>query len=103
MVEIRRRRGAKEIIPAHWAATRESEFLTTLRLQVNRRKGIIAELAGTLAEVDAGVENIHVEERSAEVTSVIARLSVRDRTHLAKAIRRLRNLPNVISITRLGS
>ncbi len=103
MVEIRRRRGAKEIIPAHWAATRENEFLTTLRLQVNRQKGIIAELASTIAEVDAGVENIHVEERSAEVTTVIARLGVRDRTHLARAIRRLRNLPSVISISRLGS
>jgi guanosine-3',5'-bis(diphosphate) 3'-pyrophosphohydrolase len=103
MVEIRRRRGAKEIIPAHWATTKENEFLTTLRLQVSRQKGIIAELAGTIAEVDAGVENIHVEERSAEVTSVIARLSIHDRTHLAKAIRRLRNLPSVISITRLGS
>ena len=103
MVEIRRRRGTKEIIPAHWAATTENEFLTTLRLQVSRQKGIIAELASIIAEVDAGVENIHVEERSAEVTSVIARLSVRDRTHLARAIRRLRNLPNVISISRLGS
>ncbi|MGD8829435.1 MAG: RelA/SpoT family protein [Pseudomonadales bacterium] len=103
MVEIRRRRGAKEIIPAHWANTRDSEFLTILRLQVNRQKGIIAELASTIAEVDAGVENIHVEERSAEVTSVSARVSVRDRTHLARAIRRLRALPSVISISRLGS
>ncbi len=103
MVEIRKRRGAKEIIPAHWAATEGSEFLTTLRLQVSRQKGIIAELASTIAELDAGVENIHVEERSAEVTSVIARLSVRDRTHLARTIRRLKNLPSVISISRLGS
>jgi guanosine-3',5'-bis(diphosphate) 3'-pyrophosphohydrolase len=103
MVEIRKRRGARDIIPAHWATTQQAEFETTLRLQVNRRKGIIAEVAGTIAEVDAGVENIHVEERSAEVTSVIARVSVRDRSHLAKAIRRLRNLPGVITITRLGS
>jgi guanosine-3',5'-bis(diphosphate) 3'-pyrophosphohydrolase len=103
MVEIRRRRGAKEIIPAHWAATLGSEFLTTLRLEVNRKKGVIAELANTLSEVDAGVENIHVEERSADVTSVITRLSVLDRSHLARAIRRLRNNPSVISITRLGS
>ena len=76
MVEIRRRRGAKEIIPAHWAATKDNEFLTTLRLQVSRHKGIIAELASTIAEVDAGVENIHVEERSADVTSVVARVGV---------------------------
>ncbi|HEY5644596.1 MAG TPA: RelA/SpoT family protein [Pseudomonadales bacterium] len=103
MVEIRKRRGAKEIIPAHWASTQASEFLTTLKLQVSRQKGIIADVAGAIAELDAGVENIHVEERSADVTSVIARVSVRDRTHLARMIRRLRNLPSVISISRLGS
>ncbi|MFV2089544.1 MAG: TGS domain-containing protein, partial [Pseudomonadales bacterium] len=103
MVEVRRRRGIKEIIPAHWAATQDSEFLTTLRLEVNRKKGIIAELASTLSEVDAGVENIHVEERNAEVTSVIARLSIKNRSHLARAIRRLRNNVSIISITRLGS
>ncbi len=103
MVEVRRRRGTKELIPAHWAATQDSEFLTTLRLEVNRKKGIIAELASTLSEVDAGVENIHVEERNAEVTSVIARLSIKNRSHLARAIRRLRNNVSIISITRLGS
>ena len=38
MAEIRRRSGAREIIPAYWAATRDSEFLTTLRIEVNRKK-----------------------------------------------------------------
>jgi guanosine-3',5'-bis(diphosphate) 3'-pyrophosphohydrolase len=104
MAEIRRRRsGAREIIPAYWAATRDSEFLTTLRIEVNRKKGIIAELANAVSLVDAGVENIHVEERNAEVTSVIVRLSVHDRSHLARIIRRLRNVPSVLSINRVSA
>ena len=103
MVEIRRRTGAKEIIPAYWAPTDSSEFLTTLRIEVNRKKGIIAELAGTVSECDAGVENIHVEERNAELTSVIVRLSVHDRSHLARVIRRLRNVPAVLSINRVSA
>ena len=102
MMEIRRR-GAREIIPAHWAVTENEEFLTTLRIEVNRKKGIIAELATTISESDAGVENIHVEERNAEVTSVIARLSIRDRRHLARTIRRLRSVPNVLSINRVSA
>jgi guanosine-3',5'-bis(diphosphate) 3'-pyrophosphohydrolase len=103
MVEIRRRSGAREIIPAYWAPTEDSEFLTTLRIEVSRKKGIIAELAGTIAQADGGVENIHVEERNAELSSVIVRLSISDRSHLARVIRRLRNVPSVLSINRVSA
>jgi guanosine-3',5'-bis(diphosphate) 3'-pyrophosphohydrolase len=103
MTEIRRRSSAREIIPAYWAPTEDSEFLTTLRIEVNRKKGIIAELASTISATDAGVENIHVEERNAELTSVIVRLSIQDRTHLARVIRRLRNVPGVLSINRVSA
>jgi len=103
MTEIRRRRGDKEIIPAHWATAKNSEFLTTLRIEVNRKKGIIAELAATIAGTDAGVENIHVEERNAELTSVIVRLSVHDRKHLAYVIRRLRTITSVLTINRVSA
>jgi (p)ppGpp synthase/HD superfamily hydrolase len=102
MVEIRRRSGSRGIIPAYWAATGDSEFLTTLRIEVNRQKGIIAEIASTISQLDAGVENIHVEERNAELTSVIVRLSIRDRNHLARVIRRLRNVPRVLSLNRVS-
>ena len=103
MAEIRRRRGGRDIIPAHWATTKNSEFLTTLRIEVNRKKGIIAELAATIADTDVGVENIHVEERNAKLTSVIVRMSVHDRQHLARVIRRLRNITSVLSISRVSA
>jgi guanosine-3',5'-bis(diphosphate) 3'-pyrophosphohydrolase len=103
MVEIRRRRGSKEIIPAHWAGSPDNEFLTTLRIEVNRKKGIIAELAAAISDADAGVENIHVEERNAEVTSVIVTISVKDRTNLARAMRKLRAINSVLSINRVGA
>ena len=103
MVEIRRRSGAREIIPAYWAPSEDSEFLSTLRIEVNRKKGIIAEIANTISLADAGVENIHVEERNAELTSVIVRLSVHDRTHLARVIRRIRNIPSTLSINRVSA
>ncbi|MCZ6853118.1 MAG: bifunctional (p)ppGpp synthetase/guanosine-3',5'-bis(diphosphate) 3'-pyrophosphohydrolase [Gammaproteobacteria bacterium] len=102
MTEIRRRHDSRGIIPAHWATT-EGEFLTTLRIEVNRKKGIIAELASTLHDADAGVENIHVEERNAQVSSVIVTISVCDRNHLARSIRRLRSNASVLTITRVAA
>ena len=99
----RRRRGRREIIPAHWANTHDEEFLTTLRIEVRRKKGVIAELAAGVTDADAGVENIHVEERNAELSSVIVTVSVKDRQSLARAIRRLRAIASVTSINRVSA
>jgi len=103
MVEIRRRRGSQEIIPAHWANTVGADFLTTLRIAVRRKKGVIAELAAAVTDADAGVENIHVEERNAELSSVIVTVAVQDRTNLARVIRKLRAIPSVTDIDRVSA
>ena len=49
----------------------EGEFVTALRLQVQRRKGIIAELAAAVNEADAGIDNIKVDERNAQLSTVV--------------------------------
>jgi guanosine-3',5'-bis(diphosphate) 3'-pyrophosphohydrolase len=97
--EIRRRRPS-EIIPTRWAAATRGEFLTVLRIDVNQRKGVIAELAATLTDTDANIENINVEERSANVTSMLVSIGVRDRTHLARVMRRVRAIGATLSIAR---
>ena len=98
-----RRRNPSEIIPARWAESTSAEFLTTLRIDINRTKGVIAELAATLTAVDANIENLNVQERSSEVTSVLVIIGVHDRSHLARIMRRLRNVGAVLSITRTSS
>ena len=95
-----RRRKASEIIPARWAGSTNSEFLTALRIDVKRGKGVIAELAATLTDTDANIENINVEERSDNVTSVVVTIGVRDRTHLARVMRRVRAIAATLSISR---
>ena len=97
-----RRRAAREIIPARWTTTTEGEFLTTLRVNVNRRKGVLAEIAACVTSADAGVDNINVEERNAEVSTMVIGVTVKSRSHLARVMRRLRNVSAVISLSRTG-
>lgn len=97
-----RRRAAREIIPARWTTTTEGEFLTTLRINVNRRKGILAEIAAGVTSADAGVDNINVEERNAEVSTMVIGVTVKNRSHLARVMRRLRNVAAVIGLSRTG-
>lgn len=100
--EIRRRTPA-EIIPARWTVTTEGDFLTTLKVDVSRRKGVLAEIAAEVTEADAGVDNIHVEERNAEASTMVLGITVSSRTHLARVMRRLRNVNAVINLARKGN
>lgn len=95
-----RRRATREIIPARWTSNTEGEFLTTLLINVNRRKGILAEIAAEVTAADAGVDNMHVEERSAEVSTIVIGVTIKNRSHLARVIRRLRNIQAVINLAR---
>ncbi|NOX51621.1 MAG: hypothetical protein GXP16_13970, partial [Gammaproteobacteria bacterium] len=52
---------------------------------------------------DAGVENINVEERNAQVSTMVIGIMVKNRSHLARVMRRLRNVGAVINIARMGS
>ncbi|MEM7219952.1 MAG: bifunctional (p)ppGpp synthetase/guanosine-3',5'-bis(diphosphate) 3'-pyrophosphohydrolase [Pseudomonadota bacterium] len=96
-----RRRTPNEIIPARWTHNPPGEFDTLLRIQVERQKGVIAEIAATITEVDAGVENIKAEDRSARITSILAEVSVRNRNHLARLMKRLRKIKSVHGLSRV--
>ena len=103
MAEIRRRRGGRDMISAQWAPQIQAEFMTSLRIDVHRRKGVIADIAAAVAEADAGVESISVAERNAEITSISLNVSVQSRRHLARVFRRLRATGNVVAINRVSA
>ena len=101
LAEIRRRT-PHEIIPARWTTTTSGEFLTTLRINVQRRNGVVAEIAAEVTAVDAGVDAITIEERNAEASTLVIGVTVKNRSHLARLMRRLRNVAVVINLARSG-
>ena len=67
------------------------------------RKGILAEIAADVASADAGVDSIKVEERTAEVSTMELTVGVRNRDHLARVMRRLRNVQAVLNLSRTAN
>ncbi len=57
-------------------------------------------LALAFSESEANIEDIMVEEREGLHYIVMFRISVRDRAHLAKVLRRLRQIKQVVKIIR---
>ncbi|MEY3041157.1 MAG: hypothetical protein RLZZ174_239 [Pseudomonadota bacterium] len=98
LAELRDRNEA--IIPVRWAAEVDGEYSVELRVELEARKGVIAELAAEITDADANIEKINIAERNAHLSTVMIALLVQDRVHLARIMRRLRRLTPVIGLAR---
>ena len=64
-------------------------------------KGIIALIATKTNSLDANIEKISVEDRDAKFSVIRLEVSVKNRIHLARIMRRLRNIKSVIKVSRI--
>jgi guanosine-3',5'-bis(diphosphate) 3'-pyrophosphohydrolase len=88
------------IMPLRWSEQATGEFPVLIRVQVTNERGILAFLALAISDVDANIEDIHVEERDGIHFLVTFRIVVHDRIHLARVIRQLRQVKQVVKIMR---
>lgn len=90
----------RESVPVHWNETTTGTFDTRLIAVVTGQKNVLIEIAMVLHELDAGINRLNINERSAERSTVISDLSVVDLKHLRRIMQRLRNLKFVESVSR---
>ena len=95
------RNNPEKCIPLTWAKDIDSECNVELRIELAHQRGLIALLAGTISEADANIDKINVDERDGRISVIQLGISVRDRVHLARIIRKLRGLAGVSRITRM--
>jgi GTP diphosphokinase / guanosine-3',5'-bis(diphosphate) 3'-diphosphatase len=92
-----------KLFALEWSDQIDEDFPVALRLEVESRRGLVAELAGLVTDADANIERIGIEERDARLATVHLTLAVRNRVHLARIIKRLRNLSHIGRISRVGN
>ena len=84
-----------------WVKDITDEFAVELRVELERQRGIIAEVASAITRAEANIERISVEEQEAQISVVSLVLYVQGRRHLARVIKRLRLLKAVIRLKRI--
>nr|WP_298411407.1 bifunctional GTP diphosphokinase/guanosine-3',5'-bis pyrophosphate 3'-pyrophosphohydrolase [uncultured Halomonas sp.] len=90
-----------KLLNLEWSPDISGDFLVALRIAMESRRGLVAELASLVTDADANIERVGIEERDARLSLVNLTLAVRDRVHLARIIKRIRNLHNVDKVTRV--
>lgn len=84
-----------------WAKDITNEFSVELRVELERQRGVIAEVANAVAVADGNIERINVEEQNARLGVVSLVVHVNGRRHLARVMRRVRNIRAVTHISRV--
>jgi len=89
-------------VDVEWERDVEGEYPTDIRIEVANQRGVLATVASVIAEMGSNIENVAIEERDGMNTSMLFTITVYDRNHLARIMRRLRHIRLVLRISRVG-
>jgi guanosine-3',5'-bis(diphosphate) 3'-pyrophosphohydrolase len=87
-------------LSVQWSDHVEGEYLAYMRVQVANQRGVLANLATTIANTSSNIEHVNVTEKDGRISTIEFVVTVSDRIHLARIMKRLRRLPVVNRIWR---
>jgi RelA/SpoT family (p)ppGpp synthetase len=84
-----------------WAPEGGRMFDVSIRVTVVNQRGVLAKVAAAIAEHGSNIDNVSMDEDHSVYTGMQFTLQVTDRMHLARIVRGLRHIPEVIRIARM--
>ncbi len=95
------RKSPERWVPIGWDREVSGDFHAALRIEVDNRPGVLAQVAAAIAQADGNIDAVEYLERDSNVSAIRFGIEVTDRTHLAEVIRRTRRLAVVHGVQRL--
>ncbi|MEZ5564130.1 MAG: bifunctional (p)ppGpp synthetase/guanosine-3',5'-bis(diphosphate) 3'-pyrophosphohydrolase [Gammaproteobacteria bacterium] len=83
-----------------WQTGIEREFSAELRLDVENRPGVLAEVASRIGDAGSNIEQVSIDEDKDDAATMLLSILVSDRRQLANVIRDLRHMKVVKKLSR---
>jgi len=90
-------------LDVQWEPGLDEDFQVEIGAVVADRRGVLATVAAAIGDCDSNIENVGIEERDGLTNTLKFTITVRNRRHLAEVMRRVRNIPSVMRISRTRS
>ncbi len=84
-----------------WAPIRRGMFEVALHILAKNVPGVLANISASIGEVGSNIEKIEQPEANPEIATLLFTVSVKDRDHMARVMRRLRRNRNVTRVSRI--
>ena len=94
-------RDSERWMHVEWAEDITRAFDTSLYVQVNNGKGVLAQVASSISSAEADIVHLDMDQEPVDETIELRlQVSVRDRVHLAEVLRTLRRSAVVVKVSR---
>jgi (p)ppGpp synthase/HD superfamily hydrolase len=94
----RRERGSW--VDVDWASDIARNFEVSIRIVTANKPGVLAKIAAAIANDESNIVNVSMDDDHG-TTAIYFTLQVANRIHLARIIKSLRRIPEIVRITRL--
>jgi RelA/SpoT family (p)ppGpp synthetase len=95
------RENSERLVALRWDDEVEGEYAVELRVEVENRRGMIAVIATRINSMGVNIEKISTEDKDYQFTFVDLEMMVQNRIHLARIMKRLRNINYVRKVNRV--
>ena len=76
-------------------------FEVAIKIEAENRRGVLAKVAAEIAEAGSNIQHVTMDDEQGVYTSLYFTLQVSNRVHLARILRALRHIPEVVRISRV--
>lgn len=90
-------------LDVRWASITHSMFPVSLRVISENVPGSLANISGSINETGSNIEKVEQPEANPETATLLFTISVRDRDHMARVMRKLRRNRKVLRVSRVAS
>jgi GTP pyrophosphokinase len=94
------RKHPEKWLPVSWQHKPGQLFLAEIRIESVNRMGVLAALSAAIAGTQTNVVHVTIEQRDAETSVIVFVLEVTDRKQLARIMRVVRRMPDVLRVVR---
>ena len=97
------RKHPENILELQWEDKTIGDFPVEIRVEVSNQRGVLAIIASKIAEMEANIENISLDDKDHRYTDLVFLINIRNRKHLADVMRQIKLVDQVTKITRTRS
>jgi guanosine-3',5'-bis(diphosphate) 3'-pyrophosphohydrolase len=89
-------------VDVNWAPITKGMFPVAVRIVARNTPGVLASISTSIGEAGSNIERVAQPDANPETATLLFTLSVRDRDHMARVLRRLRRNATVLRVNRVG-
>ncbi len=90
-----------KFVPLLWESKISGNFSIDLKVDLMNQPGSLASLALAISEAESNIENIRAQERDQSHFNVDLTISVHNRVHLARIMRKVRKRKDILRVVRM--